>query len=299
MHFTKFFTKVTPFSKFLAAILFIMLPFLGFYLGYIYGKKTNPPINNIYYDKSDTDFPVITYPVNPTKTPNISNTPVSSDSSHTSEIYNVENKSFYPLSDTETQNWKIYSNKNVGFSLKYPAYILLMDENRYGSDIPTVTSSLLIIYIKEMNDAEKFDYNVTYGYRLEDAKKDQQYLKENKYYGNFDFVHPASRVIYKINDNNFKSHMVLGRFDTCDVTFERWLTFYKNNYQINILLSGPKNNIMNSMPDYFRDGCWKTTDNDTYSPHDSFYQAITTNKGSSQVQGWMNDFEKIINTILL
>lgn len=63
-------TTVTPLSKGLAMIIFIVLPFLGFYLGMQYQQSIFPPtvnkLNSIVLDKPDQQMPrerIITYTI--------------------------------------------------------------------------------------------------------------------------------------------------------------------------------------------------------------------------------------------
>lgn len=45
------FTRVTPGSKFIAMLLFVLLPFVGFYLGMQYGRKSSFPILYLSHGK--------------------------------------------------------------------------------------------------------------------------------------------------------------------------------------------------------------------------------------------------------
>lgn len=52
MAFSKAFTTVTPFSKLITLLLFILLPFAGFYLGIEYQKSITPHYPSLQYDPS-------------------------------------------------------------------------------------------------------------------------------------------------------------------------------------------------------------------------------------------------------
>jgi hypothetical protein len=60
---SKAWTTVTPLSKALALLLFIALPFIGFYLGMEYQKRISPQLI-----KSNTDVP--SHTISPTASPN-------------------------------------------------------------------------------------------------------------------------------------------------------------------------------------------------------------------------------------
>jgi hypothetical protein len=82
-------TTVTPLSKYLAMMLFISLPFLGFYFGMQYQK--NAPMRNI----------------------------------RTKEI--VEQRIRPDLADSsaaDMEKWKSYINKDLGFRLNHPDSII-------------------------------------------------------------------------------------------------------------------------------------------------------------------------------
>ncbi|OGK37376.1 hypothetical protein A3F03_04290 [Candidatus Roizmanbacteria bacterium RIFCSPHIGHO2_12_FULL_41_11] len=85
MNVSRSWTTVTTLSKILAGVLFITLPFLGFYLGMEYEKKITPSFTN-------------------------SLTPI------------VENKIPVPPPDP-IANWKTYKNSKYGFEFKYPKHL--------------------------------------------------------------------------------------------------------------------------------------------------------------------------------
>lgn len=89
-------TAVTPLSKTLAIILFISLPFLGFYLGIIY----------------QSSLITLSQP---------SNLNVPPDPSQSRAVFSDLSRQSTPLASAkETANWKTYTNQKFGFSLKYP-----------------------------------------------------------------------------------------------------------------------------------------------------------------------------------
>lgn len=85
------FNKVTTLSKIIATVIFITLPFLGFYLGILYQQSQNP--------------------VNNTSQPLIQSTKKS----------NLTNKSSTASANIETANWKTYTSNKYNLSFKYPS----------------------------------------------------------------------------------------------------------------------------------------------------------------------------------
>lgn len=151
---------VTTFSKILAMLLFILLPFVGFYLGIQYQQKvTIPPV------ASEVQKTVI---LAPTLTPKAVNSPIPTTTPTT----------------IDTSNWKTYTNTKVGFSIKYP--------NRYPqpglpSGAPTAPTlyangtevKTAIIFGTAFNDSYEL-IPVPYGSTLDDfLKAEQEHLSKD------------------------------------------------------------------------------------------------------------------------
>jgi len=94
----KWLITVTPFSKYLAMVLFIVLPFVGFYLGMKYQEKVT------IMSQVVSEFQKITIP-SPTVT------------------------------QVDIASWKTYINKNYGFSFKYPQNYFIKDDSSKSSPL--------------------------------------------------------------------------------------------------------------------------------------------------------------------
>ena len=81
-------TTVTPISKFLAMLLFVLLPFFGFYLGMQYGRITIERTSYINTNKT---------------TNNISPSPA-----------------ITALKNADTSSWKTFTSPSLNISFKYP-----------------------------------------------------------------------------------------------------------------------------------------------------------------------------------
>jgi hypothetical protein len=81
-------TTVTPFSKFLAMILFILLPFFGFYLGMLYQQYKTAN----YVAKNEI-------------------------------LQSSRNGESNKVTPPDMGEWKNYSNREIGFKVKYPRSI--------------------------------------------------------------------------------------------------------------------------------------------------------------------------------
>src|SRR5271166_2512755 len=94
-------TTVTTLSKILAMALFIIFPFVGFYLGMKYQEKITPKteyVSNNIEPMQDAST------VLPTSMPNL-----------------IASAASVPtINPVEKANWKTYTNTKYGFSFKYP-----------------------------------------------------------------------------------------------------------------------------------------------------------------------------------
>ena len=197
-----------------------------------------------------------------------------------------------------------YFDSNTGLSFSYPSFVKLYvstssSELINGAYLPKDDLNLSVSLIKVASLSS--DYPI-YTSHPEIAKEEMDSLSKGEAGKSTDWEIKGSVKIIKIGNINAKVYMVLGRFMTCDVVFERTLRFYKNGYQIQMTLLGPHDQIVESMPEYFdiplsKDSipCWKTNSN--ILAHDGFYQAITNNKGSEAAKRWFDTFDQIVNSI--
>lgn len=182
---------------------------------------------------------------------------------------------------------KKYEDKKIGFSFVYPESVTLVDT-------ATNTSRGLRLRV-EKNKIDELDGTI--GYDKKTALLDQEALKAGEYGEELDWPIQSSKNFLAVNGINAKEFTVLGRFEVCDVTFERKLIFYLNNYQVILTLYGDKESIISSMPEYFtldEKNCGK---NMIWKGQDSFYKALETKDGSVVAQFWFDSFNNIVQTI--
>ncbi|MBI2049582.1 hypothetical protein HYT32_01625 [Candidatus Roizmanbacteria bacterium] len=98
MNLIKFLTTVTSFSKILAAVLFIALPFAGFYLGIKYEAQFTQ------YLEGRTTLDRYNLKPTPSKT-----------------------------QDASTANWKTYTNSTYGYTVKIPGHWTVSERNFIGN----------------------------------------------------------------------------------------------------------------------------------------------------------------------
>lgn len=158
-------------------------------------------------------------------------------------------------------------------------------------------------YSIEVKNRKVEELNFPLGHTKETAEKDIESLKHGNYGESIDFATEESQEVVDLEELNGKSFMVLGRFDVCDVAFERKLIFYTSDRQVMVTLSGSEEEIMESMSEYFgknEENCedmtvWKFEDD----VKGDFYNILQNGQGSEEAQGWYDAFNEIIKTIKL
>lgn len=266
--------KTTPFSRkvtFLILIAVFGSTILGATVGYRFGvQQIKQHCENAFvYQPVPTPVPSSESETNPTATP----TP--------SQIWK---------SVDEVTGWNIYTDDAAGFTLKYPPNVGLEGQE----DVEGLT---LTIYSKWVEDYV-FD-----GLDREDVIKDVMALSKGDFGASIDWPLEASRNVRRIDNLYAKEFVVLIRFSTDDVAFDRKLIFYNNGYQVVIKLSGVKDDIISSMPSYF-----KTVEEAVYESEqtvwdlekmDEFYQALVGGMGSAVAQEWYDAFDEIVGTLVI
>ncbi len=186
----------------------------------------------------------------------------------------------------ETDLWQFYEDEDAGFSLKYPHNVVLSSEEG---------NLFLDIKVIKIDD---LDYP---GFDKVDVLKDVQSLKNKKLPENSGqyWELPISEKVRNIGELNGQEMMVLSRFEVCDVTFERKLLFYHNNYQVVLTLREDKSNIVDNLPQYFKldeENCGGEIVWD-FDKQDQFYKDLVAGKSFFTAQEWFDNFDKIVDTI--
>lgn len=186
----------------------------------------------------------------------------------------------------ETDLWQFYESEEAGFSLKYPHNVVL--DGKDGNLSLTV----------EVVKIDDLDYP---SFVKEDVLEDIQSLKDGKYgekYGH-DWPLSISEKVRNLGILNGQDYVVLSRFEICDVTFERRLLFYNNDYRVLITLEEAKSNIVDNLPQYFElneencgtEAIWN------FDKQDQFYKELAAGKSFFTAQEWFDTFDKIVDTI--
>jgi hypothetical protein len=186
----------------------------------------------------------------------------------------------------ETDLWQFYEDKKAGFSVKYPYNVVLSNEEG------NLSLDIKVIKIDDL------DYP---GFDKTDVLKDVQALKDKKLTENSGqyWGIPISEKIRKIGELNGQEMMVLSRFEVCDVTFERKLLFYHDDYQVVLTLKEDKSNIIDNLPQYFRlfeENCGSEIVWDL-DKQDQFYEDLVGGKSFFTAQEWFDNFDEIVDTV--
>ncbi|MFH1111610.1 MAG: hypothetical protein V1712_00900 [Patescibacteria group bacterium] len=202
---------------------------------------------------------------------------------------NTNNQPTPPLNDSKA-GWKLYEDKVAGFSLKYPADIILHKVN------DSYSQTNLELYI---GSAKIDSLSNPMGYDKETAMKVEQALRQGNYGESIDWPLDISKKVKNLGPINAQQFMVLSQLDSCSLRFERNLIFFNNSYEVTITLQGPKDIIISHNPQYFatdEENCGEETIWN-FEKQDQFYQDLAEGKLTGEAQKWFNLFDDIVNTI--
>ena len=187
--------------------------------------------------------------------------------------------------EDETDLWQHYSSE-IGLSFQYPHGIELNKRNNEELN--------LFVEVTEIGGLEG-----TMGYDEATALKNKTSLNDGEYGEDVDVPLEESKKLVSIDGVNGQDFMVLGRFDVCDIRFERKLYMLIGDYQIVITLELPKEQVLGAVHGYFmrnEENCgegiiWNL------DKQDSFYIHLTEGSADDVIQTWYDTFDEIIETI--
>ena len=186
----------------------------------------------------------------------------------------------------QAADWKEYTDSEAGFTLKHSTDVTIGDLDPKANKLILNISSQKVDSLTLPGDYDK-----------EKAEKDGQELDQGKFGEDIGWALDRSKKVVKIGDKYTKSFVTLGRLEVCDVTFERGLIFYNGDYQVRITLSGPKDDIIASMPGYFKTDTDNCGEEKVWGEPDKFHEALMSGAGSTVAQDWYYAFDKIVKTI--
>ncbi|MDP6575163.1 MAG: hypothetical protein QF755_01570 [Candidatus Peribacteraceae bacterium] len=141
-----------------------------------------------------------------------------------------------------------FTNEEVGFSLIVPEGVELLSADHL---VPSSTGSIaLTVRVDDVSELEEAGL-----YSKQSAEEVIKNLEKGELGPGLDFEEEKSEKIVSLGTLNAREGMIFGRFEVCDVTFERILVFYPKKddktYQVVINLSMPNEKMIPAFPDYF------------------------------------------------
>jgi hypothetical protein len=184
------------------------------------------------------------------------------------------------------QNNLMLLNSEVNFAFIYPQENLMLSSYPYSSvDYGDLSLSVSISALETLKGTMK-----------ENALEERDALINGKPGPDTDFSFEPSKKIINIGDVFVKDYLVLGRYDVCDVAFDRKAVFYNNGYQVQILLSADKEKIQENMGQYFIYDELNCLEEKVWDPdkQDEFYDKLTTGQASESALEWYETFDDIM-----
>lgn len=186
---------------------------------------------------------------------------------------------------TEAKGLVRYENQKAGFRLKYPKHTVF----QYGDfDFS--------IEVKKLN-LENFSGWLTI------KKADAKALRNGEYGQGNGWELEISKKVRNLGKLNAQEAMIFSRFDVCNISFLRQLTFYHNGQQVTLSLYGAANQIISENPEafesYVSEDQWLCTiwKHNSIETQESFYQKLIERESSPTAQRWFDLFDQIVETI--
>ncbi|MBU1123097.1 hypothetical protein KJ652_00735 [Patescibacteria group bacterium] len=186
----------------------------------------------------------------------------------------------------ETDLWMFFEDPLAGFSIKYPHNVNFGSKNE--NELRLRIESAAIDGLEG-----------TMGYNEETAVKNRASLLEGDYGEEVDFPLEVSKKVTEIDGVNAQEFMVLGRFEVCDVTFERKAYFFNEDHQIVITLAAADDAIIEEHPEFFETNPENCGDMKVWNfdRQETFYKTLENSQGKENTQEWFDTFEKIMGTV--
>ncbi len=167
--YNNFFYTVTPFSKYLSIMLFIVLPFFGFWIGFNLNNKNSNcdsnVIDNNFKSQKENIFPSDVSDANKKQQNDLDD-----GVKNVHEVIKIEQRKMSGTNINKDE-WLVYRSDNFGFEFLYPAEvnvsesddgIKLSESSIYKNRVPT------IVVTKNNNNMTLLDVlsNVVYAYTI-------------------------------------------------------------------------------------------------------------------------------------
>lgn len=188
-----------------------------------------------------------------------------------------------PVMPTDTSSWAVYTDKEAGFSFKYPPSRVLVNY----SETDSIDGLFLSVASEKLTDIPE-DLPSFMGRK--DALLEKELLDSGTAVG-----------AVKIGSLNGNVSSEYSRFEVCSLFFARELKFYPGEYRVMLILTAPKEQVIVEMPEFFQideancgsQTMWKL------NQIENFDGLLQKNQGKGVAQEWYNTFNDIVKTIEL
>lgn len=185
----------------------------------------------------------------------------------------------------DISDWLIYTNKEAGFSFKYPESVKIV-ENEIQNDTNVKGQLLMYVAVVKLSDIPE-DLPMRMG-RVDALEQKAELIN-------------GGENTIKIGSLYGQTAYGYAQFEVCSVFFSRSITFYPGEYRVRLDLSGPVDKIQADMPSFFKVDQANCGDDLVWNLDliDSFESTLKNQKGAGMGQEWHNTFYNILDTLEL
>ncbi len=200
-----------------------------------------------------------------------------------SDIYDSTDN---PENVQKPENNLMFYNDEADFAFIYPGgNLMLSSYPDWTGDYGDLSLNVSINAIEMLK-----------GSMEKNALDEREALKNGNFGPDSDFPFEPSRRVIKLGDVFVKEFVVFGRYDICNIAFDRIAVFYNNDYQVRIKLSADRGKIMESMGQYFIYDEINCLEEKIWDPdkQDEFYDSLITGQASDPALEWYDAFDDIM-----
>jgi hypothetical protein len=190
--------------------------------------------------------------------------------------------------ESETDLWPFYQNDEAGFMVHYPL------------DIDFASDDSGAAYRLDVQVEPVAGLAHTMGYDEETARANATALAAGEFGQGVDFGLPVSERVRDLGEVSAQDFMVLGRFEVCDVTFERKLYFVRNDQLVVLTLSADEELMSPPLADYFETDAMNCGDQSIwiFDQQADFYEQLVAGTAPPIAQDWYDLFDQVIETVI-
>jgi len=191
-----------------------------------------------------------------------------------------------PENVQKSENNLMFCNNEVNFAFIYPGENLTLSSYpAWSGDHGDLSLNISINSVEMLKGSMK-----------KNALDEREALKNGNFGPDSDFSFEPSRRVINISNVFVKEFLVFGRYDICDITFDRIAVFYNNDYQVQIKLSADREKIIESMGQYFTYDELNCLEEKIWDPdkQDEFYDSLITKQASDSALEWYGAFDDIM-----